>query len=353
VRGLEDLPRLETLYVENNPWQLPPVSVMETGDRSGEGLQEKLGAIRRFFGELDAHGATKSRRFMFMLAGTGMAGKTSTFFGMKHGEPRPTAEADRTVQLDIRQLSFGEPPAAEGGEDTRIVGSGYDLAGQKGYAAGQLQYMVEGSLYLLLVPAHRAVEAEYEEVLGRWLDSMHARAPGAVVQIVLSHADKCEPAPASFEPAALAAAAAPKLEWIKEKLAEHRERAAEAHKARAERAKASGAAVPPLRLLRVQDEIKCVCAAEGGGASLLGLYEQVKAIVYAEPPLLPSVGAVVPRTWQPALALIPALRDGRDPLPAARQAYGESEAASSPAAAAAAAASAASRLASSSSMPAT
>ena len=51
----------------------------------------------------------------------------------------------------------------------------WDLGGQVAYAAAQQPYIVPGSLYFLVVPAHRATDKHYSEVLGRWLDYLQAR----------------------------------------------------------------------------------------------------------------------------------------------------------------------------------
>ena len=63
-------------------------------------------------------------------------------------------------------------------------------------------------------------------------------------------------------------------------------------------AQAANELAPPL--LRIQPEIQCVCAAQGGMESLLALYEHVGSLVTATPPLLPSAGFVIPREWTPA-----------------------------------------------------
>lgn len=252
-----------------------------------------------------------------VLVGTGKAGKSSTLRGMKHGEPRPFADDERTIQLDIWTLALGDAPA-DGAEDTRIVLSAWDFAGQPEYAAGQQQYLVEGALYLLLVPAHRASDEEADEVLLRWLDALQAKAPGAAVQLVLSHADRLEPVRSQLaaavaagedldevlvaSPEALAAAAAPQLAWLKAQLQAHAERTAALAMARCK----------PAKPLRVQATIPCVCACDGGDASLLALREHLHALLSAAPPLLPSIGMQVPNSWVPALALPIALREGRD-----------------------------------------
>lgn len=191
----------------------------------------------------------------------------------------------------------------------------------------QQQYLVKGALYLLLVPAHRATDEEADEVLWRWLDALQSRCPGAAVQVVLSHVDRLEAVQAQladlkrredeygdmlFEsaledlldstPGALADAAAPQLEWLKAQLQKHAERVTAAATARG--------GTPP-ELLRVQASIPCVCAAEGGDASLLALREHLHTLLSASPPLLPSIGFVLPNSWVPALALPATLREGR------------------------------------------
>ena len=68
--------------------------------------------------------------------GTGKAGKSSTLRGMIHGEARPFAPDERTVQLDIWTLALGEVPQGDGVDDDRVVLSAWDFAGQPEYAAG-------------------------------------------------------------------------------------------------------------------------------------------------------------------------------------------------------------------------
>ena len=148
--------------MEDTPWQQPPAAVVQQG----------VAAVKRYYDEFAAHGAARSRKVKMVLVGTGLAGKTSTVRGLKHGEARPMDEADRTIQLDIWTLFLGA-------DESRVEVSAWDLAGQPEYAAAQQQYLVAGALYLLLVPAHKAHDAEYAEVLGRWLDVLQARAPGA------------------------------------------------------------------------------------------------------------------------------------------------------------------------------
>ena len=319
-RWVAHLPKLFVFYGDANPWQVPPWSVVKSvSSDSGK----DLAPLRRYFEAVERHGATTSRRAKMVLVGTGKAGKSSTLRGMKYGEPRPFGDDERTVQLDIWTLALGEPPAPGAEEDTRIVLSAWDFAGQPEYAAGQQQYLIKGALYLLLVPAHRATDEEVDEVLFRWLDALQAKAPGAIVQVVLSHADTLPPIQALLAagtdleeylnetPTALADAAAPQLTWLKAQLQAHAERTVALTTARGGGG-GGGGGKPPDRL-RVQPSIPCVCAAVGGDASLLALREHLHQLLSGTPPLLPSIGYQVPNSWLPALALPIALREGRSP----------------------------------------
>ena len=121
-----------------------------------------------------------------MLVGNGLAGKTSLLRGLQRGgKPSPTAEADRTIQLALESLTLG-------GGASAVLLHVWDFGGQPEYSASQGPYLVPGALYVLVVAADRAGPDEEaddgEEVLGRHLDALQARAPGAVVQLVLSHA---------------------------------------------------------------------------------------------------------------------------------------------------------------------
>lgn len=131
------LPYLFILNADSNPWQSPPASVV--GSVSSDDGKD-LSPLRRYFEAVEKHGASTSRRAKMVLLGTGKAGKSSTLRGMKYSEPRPFAEEERTVQLDIWTLALGEVPALsdalDGVEDKRIVLSAWDFAGQPEYAAG-------------------------------------------------------------------------------------------------------------------------------------------------------------------------------------------------------------------------
>ena len=127
------------------------------------------------------------------------------------------------------------------------------------------------------------------QVLGRWLDALQARAPGAVLQVALSHADRLPTIEAKLaagdcdlddlEAVDFTAAAAVQLSWLLQKLEAHARHTSALSRARG----------TPVELLRVQPEIPCVCAAEGGDTSLQ------------------ARGGTVPRTAAPIIPILPIL----------------------------------------------
>ena len=477
------LSKLTELVLSDNPLQQPPFSVASQG----------LAAVRRYLVELDRGASMLSRWGKLVLLGSGEVGKTSLLRALQRGRPDPTGgEADRTVQLSLTVLALAMADGAH------AMLSCWDVGGQPDYEALQQPYISTGPLFGLTVPAHRANDTNYVDALGRWLDALQAGAPGAIVQPILSHADRLLPgamasndssvahllartsematfgapdalvssgrfmyeatletvgaavlagwAPPTFPrsdsgayayvgnvfgwswsvtqkhmiaspneltptpigatdgdviglaididagavhfgcngrwdtlkvdsttlragvypaisgntcivllnlgaapfrypldgfapiqpsaalgmcerlcglPAAfrltpvwqlqaLEKAARESLAWLRQRLAEH----GEAHKARWA---ASGAKAPPAPL-RIMEGIPVVSAIEGGELSMRAAREQFERLVASEPPLLPSIGFRIPATWAPPMAMVRALRDGADPIAAARRA---------------------------------
>ena len=143
-RWITDLPKLHTLGAGSNPWQLPPSSVIKnlpgmyagagwTDDHNwtaGDAPGTSAAALKRYYAAMDAHGSATSRKAKLVVVGTGEAGKSSTLRGLKHREARPFAAEERTVQLDIWTLTFGDPPEDDSAADRRIIVSCWDFAGR-------------------------------------------------------------------------------------------------------------------------------------------------------------------------------------------------------------------------------
>lgn len=277
----------ELRWRKNAALQKPPASVC------GQGLD----AMRRYFTELERAGATISRAARLVLIGDGLAGKTSLQRGLHAGKPQPTSYDARTIQLDLTTLTLF------GGEVEELTFSVWDLGGQVDYAAAQQPYIAPGSLYVLVVPATRATDEHYEEVIGRWLVYLQAGAPAAYVLPVVTQCDRLLPeqpasrgVSASISLASLDAAAAERVAWV--------HRAIYWHNCRLDKG---------ATRLRFHESISCVSSIAGGEASLQRFRERLEAIARMQPPPLLSIGQVIPKSWGHACAMLRALRDGADP----------------------------------------
>ena len=184
------LQQLTELGVHSNPLKQPPLTVAQRG----------VAAIRAFFDDMRA-GTAVARSCMLVLIGDAEMGKTSLLNGLLNGctpNPAPAGPDGRTIHVAISPLALGSGDAA-------VEFKCYDLGGQqKSYAAAQQAYIAPGALYLLVVSAEAATTESHEERLRWWLHFLQTNAPGAVVQPVLTHADKC----------ATEAEAAERVEWI-------------------------------------------------------------------------------------------------------------------------------------------
>ena len=258
-----------------HPWQQPPAAVVAQG----------VAAVKRYYDELAARGAARSRKVKMVLVGTGLAGKTSTVRGLKHGEARPMDEADRTIQLDIWTLFLGA-------HESR-VGVG-DLAGQPEYAARSSSTSSPARstcCSCLRIGARRRVR----RALGRWLDVLQAprrRHRRSCCRRRRLDASSLEP-----EPMAEAAAS---LAWVEAKVAEHRALTLDLSKRRVSVAQAG-------QLLKVQPTIR---RRREGRLEPMLVRSHLESLVAMEPPILPSANQVVPSSWMVA-AEVARARDGR------------------------------------------
>lgn len=115
---------------------------------------------------------------------------------------------------------------------------------------------------------------------------------------------------ALWRPEALQQAATDAVEWVRRRVAEHRSH----HKMRC-----AGLSAPPTPL-RVQRVVPVCSALPGGEQSGEAVRTQLEALSCATPPLLPSMGFVIPHAWCAPIAFLRALRDGVPPAEAARRA---------------------------------
>ena len=266
------------LHVGGNPLQLPPLSV----------ALRSLRAIRAFFEDLNA-GSTVTRTCMLVLVGDAEMGKTSLLNGLRNDcTPAPSCAGPegRTIHIEISEL-----PLLRSGE-LAVHYRCYDLAGQQAsYAAAQQAYVAPGALYLLVVSAACTHTADDEARLLWWLQFLQVNAPGSVVQPILTHVDTCA------DDAEIDA----RVEWI--------ERTSRHHLSK--RPDAGG--ITPLTILC--DQILRVNSTAGGGATLLKVQDRLLELACPPPgqrKLLPIVGRTIPKLWEPAIAAVNAVRNGRN-----------------------------------------
>ena len=126
-------------------------------------------------------------------------GKTSLLRGLLSDctpDPAVAGPAGRTIHVSIENLTLGH-----GGSS--VTFACYDLGGQKrSYAAAQQAYIAPGALHLLVVSAEAATTEEHAANVSWWLHFLQTNAPGAVVQPILTHVDKCADATQADERAA-------------------------------------------------------------------------------------------------------------------------------------------------------
>ena len=311
VLSICDLALLEKIDVKGNPLQRPPIGIAKQG----------VPAIRRYFQGIATSGEVTSNAARLVLLGHGESGKTSLQRGLRAGCASPAEADERTIQLDIYSLLLGGTDMAAAGKDgapaapasdaakdrEQVIISMWDLAGQPQYAAGLQPYIVSGSLYLLLVPCMPVADLDkaYGDLVGRWMDYLTAGAPEAVVQPVLTHCDKMLPHQKDLSVGAFEAASTHQAAWVRDALARHQ----------ADQLVRDG-----FKPLRVQEKVLCVSCIEGGDKTIELVRQKLEEMVMSKPPLLPSVGQCIPKSWLQAMSFLRAVRDGRDPVLAARSA---------------------------------
>ena len=286
--------KLDKLELKQNPLTRPPFSIAKQG----------LQAIRRYFQELSKSGEATSQGSRLVFLGHGEAGKTSLQRGLRYGAPRPADKDERTVQLDISSLLVGDGA-------NQVLISMWDLGGQVHYASLLQPYIVTGSLYLLLVPVDTvaSLDERRSELLLRWLDYLQVGAPEAVVQPVLTHCDRYLRRDVEWTSFAMQEACSKQVTWLSTTIEQHQQHYAQ----RGE------------KMLKIQQGVVCVSAVVGGDASLKALRSRLESIVLTKPPLLPSIGLSIPRTWLLAIGFLRAIREGREPVRAVQAAVASQE----------------------------
>ncbi|XP_066297271.1 malignant fibrous histiocytoma-amplified sequence 1 homolog [Branchiostoma lanceolatum] len=163
------------LNVDGNPLMKPPVEVCCQG----------IAAIRQYFSELERSDQNVSARLKVVVLGEKMAGKTSLVQTLHRGMPTRTQYDNRTHFVEITQWK----------PDYNLTFEVYDFGGHEVYHLTHQFFLTPEALYLLLVnlQTYSCSEQSYTKAVGFWLETLNARVPGAVVSLVGSKMDLCQP----------------------------------------------------------------------------------------------------------------------------------------------------------------
>ena len=282
-----DLHECEKLELKDNPLHLPPAATARQG----------IGAIRKFFQEIVQTNSLGFHAARLILLGHTDTGKTTLQRALRVGTAPPTRDYEPTMYLDTQYMVVGEAA-----KQKKV--SMWDLSGSPSHMASMQQYIVDGSVYLLCVPALEVLmlNAQYADYVGRFLDQLELSAPRALVLPVVTKADLLvggqERGATQLDNAATA-----QCQWVLDAINRHQ------------------AAIPEeKRTLRVQRQCTVVSSITGGDSSLEALRTRIEGLLLAEPLMLQTVGQTIPRALHLSMVFLRALRDGRDPIDSARAA---------------------------------
>ena len=220
-----------------------------------------------------------------LLLGHRDAGKTSLQRALRLGPSAKDASQESTPVMECQTMLLGE------GFKQKSVAV-WDVGGDPKYMPALQPYIVEGSIYLLVVPAMDTLQlnVQYLNFVGRWLDMLEIGAPNAIVVPVITQCDTLLGERGDKTAAALENAASSHVTWLTEAIERHQRQTPEG-------------SILGSRQLRFQFPVQCVTTVPGGENSLDALKARIEAVLFSDPPLLPSVGMIIPRAQAPRWSL--------------------------------------------------
>lgn len=286
AQALQDLQkntggRLQLKLFPGNQWRYPQEDIVQGG----------FGSVVEYWQAIERSGATRSWKLKVVLVGAVRAGKTSLARGMVHGEPRLCDEDDRTKGVDVH---LDEPCKPDDLGKLELVF--WDFAGHSEYYSTHQLFLSEGALHLLVVDLKRFSEnpSERGDLVGIWLDALQCRVPGAKVLVIANVFDGWEGDHETI------------LGELRSAVMGHLiAKDAELETAR-QHSSTTSETPPTLVVLGVE----AVSAADA--ESLVDLRGKLVDLA-SRKGLFPSVGQVLPVSWERVRAVLEAKRAGNDP----------------------------------------
>lgn len=281
-----------SLDLENNPWEDPPVNVVDEGP----------GAVVRYHEAIQSSGSTRSWRLKVVLVGAVFAGKTSLVRGLLAGRPELVPDEDRTRGVDLHIEHPWKPNPAE---QLELVF--WDFAGHSDYYSTHQLFLTSGAIHLLVVDLNIFVEdaASRAGSVYKWLDALLCRVPGSTVLLVATHIDQIH---VGHEHA---------LQVLHSEVQTH----LAAKRKEGDRARKKGGSTPlQSASLNVMSTVVALSCLDAEGLLQLGRMLAKLATGREEASqnrLFPAVGKVIPVSWARASAAMRGLLVGTDPVNAA------------------------------------
>ncbi|XP_013397007.1 malignant fibrous histiocytoma-amplified sequence 1 homolog isoform X2 [Lingula anatina] len=182
------------LWLNKNPLVTPPEHVWKTTD---------IQKIYVYLQQLKI-ARTQLLRLKLILMGESQSGKTSLANAMISGKINLTAgKEDSTSIVEQRFLT------TENGVNFMV----YDLGGDPVYMFTHPMFLDPKALMMILYDHSTYNPDSFQSTIGKWIDLINVRTPGAVVKIVGTHTDLCEDEKVSQA----------KLQLIQEQVKKHQE----------------------------------------------------------------------------------------------------------------------------------
>lgn len=138
----------------------------------------------RHYEALAKSGEAILSRLKVVMVGASRAGKTSLVRSLREGAPRPTADWDRTIGVDI-----GRPWKLGATGELELVF--WDFGGHTDYHPTHRLFYTKWALYLLVIDLHKfdSDVGGRVDTVDSWLDALLSVVPGSSFLVVLTHTD--------------------------------------------------------------------------------------------------------------------------------------------------------------------